>query len=152
MQMCVEGEMSGDHSAATQSHLPLTEINDRYRWPSDKINAGCHAIAFCRTTLQRLECISQACWTGRVYHVLRHTTAIQVCSSNSVRPSVCPSYSTQLNRELRTQVSDTSSGLLQLRYEHDSSTIRARHNILRGVMCFRAIMNMSILSRCCRML
>jgi len=61
-------------------------------------------------------------------------------------------------------------GLLQLRYEHDSSTIRARfgyntlrdaydsatirarYNILRGVMCFRAIMNMSILSRCCRML
>jgi len=43
-------------------------------------------------------------------------------------------------------------GLLQLRYEHDSSTIRARYNILRGVMCFRAIMNMSILSRGCRML
>ena len=61
-------------------------------------------------------------------------------------------------------------GLLQLRYEHDSSTIRlrfdydsattryemrtirVRYNILRGVMCFRAIMNMSILSRCCRML
>jgi len=43
-------------------------------------------------------------------------------------------------------------GLLQLRYEHDSSAIRARYNILRGVMCFRAIMNMSILSRCCRML
>ena len=43
-------------------------------------------------------------------------------------------------------------GLLQLRYEHDSSTIRARYNILRGVMCFRAIMNMSTLSCCCRML
>ena len=43
-------------------------------------------------------------------------------------------------------------GLLQLRYEHDSTTIRVRYNILRGVMCFRAIMNMSILSRCCRML
>ena len=61
-------------------------------------------------------------------------------------------------------------GLLQLRFEHDSSTIRARFgyntlrdaydssairarcNILRGVMCFRAIMNMSILLRCCRML
>ena len=54
-------------------------------------------------------------------------------------------------------------GLLQLRFEHDSSTIRlrdaydssairARYNILRGVMCFRAIMNMSILLRCCRML
>ena len=43
-------------------------------------------------------------------------------------------------------------GLLQLRYEHDSSTLRARYNIPRGVMCFRAIMNMSILSRCCRML
>ena len=43
-------------------------------------------------------------------------------------------------------------GLLQLRYEHDSSTIRVRYNILRGVMCFRAIMNMSILSCCCRML
>ena len=57
-------------------------------------------------------------------------------------------------------------GLLQLRYEYDSTTIRlrfgyntlrdaydsttirARYNILRGVMCFRAIMNMSILSRC----
>jgi len=43
-------------------------------------------------------------------------------------------------------------GLLQLRYEHDSTTIRVRYNILRGVMCFRAIINMSILSRCCRML
>ena len=59
-------------------------------------------------------------------------------------------------------------GLLQLRFEHerleynsstirlrdayDSSAIRARYNILRGVMCFRAIMNMSILLRCCRML
>jgi len=43
-------------------------------------------------------------------------------------------------------------GLLQLRYEHDSSTIRARYDILRGVMCFRAIMSMSILLRCCRML
>jgi len=30
--------------------------------------------------------------------------------------------------------------------------IRAQYNILRGVMCFRAIMNMSILLRCCRML
>jgi len=30
--------------------------------------------------------------------------------------------------------------------------IRARYNILRGVMCFRAIMNMTILLRCCRML
>ena len=30
--------------------------------------------------------------------------------------------------------------------------IRARYNILRGVLCFRAIMNMSILLRCCRML
>jgi len=46
----------------------------------------------------------------------------------------------------------TFMGLLQLRFEHDSSTIRARYNILRGVMCFRAIMNMSILLRCCRML
>jgi len=26
--------------------------------------------------------------------------------------------------------------LLELRYEHDSSTIRVRYNILRGVMCF----------------
>jgi len=43
-------------------------------------------------------------------------------------------------------------GLLQLRYEHDSTTIRVRYNIVRGVMCFRAIMNMSILSRCYRML
>jgi len=73
-------------------------------------------------------------------------------------------------------------GLLQLRFEYDSSTIRlrdaydssairARYNILRGVMCFRAIiyifirtncshktnkathiMNVSILLRCCRML
>jgi len=43
-------------------------------------------------------------------------------------------------------------GLLQLRYEHDSTTIRVRYNILRGVMRFRAIMNMSILARCCRML
>jgi len=34
---------------------------------------------------------------------------------------------------------DAVMGLLQLRYEHDSSTIRARYNILRGVMCFRAI-------------
>jgi len=32
-------------------------------------------------------------------------------------------------------------GLLHLRYEHDSTTIRVRYNILRGVMCFRAIMN-----------
>jgi len=30
--------------------------------------------------------------------------------------------------------------------------IRARYNILRGVVCFGAIMNMSILLRCCRML
>ena len=37
-------------------------------------------------------------------------------------------------------------------YNCDSSTIRARYNILRGVMCFRAIMNMSILLCCCRML
>jgi len=37
-------------------------------------------------------------------------------------------------------------------FEYDSTTIRVRYNILRGVMCFRAIMNMSILSRCCRML
>ena len=35
---------------------------------------------------------------------------------------------------------------------YDSSAIRARYNILRGVMCFRAIMNMSILLCCCRML
>ena len=121
MQMCVEGEMSGDHSAATQSHLPLTEINDRYRWPSDKINAGCHAIALCRTTLQRLECISQACWTGRVYHVLRHTTAIQVCSSNSVRPSV---RHTQLNStENYGRRCLTPLGAY---YNCDTSTIRVR--------------------------
>ena len=68
------------------------------------------------------------------------------------------------------QVGVLLMGLLQLRYEHDSSTIRlrfdydsattryemrtirVRYNTLRGVMCFRAIMNMSILSRCCRML
>jgi len=43
-------------------------------------------------------------------------------------------------------------GLLQLRFEYDSSAIRARYNILRGVMCFRAIMYMSILLGCCRML
>ena len=41
---------------------------------------------------------------------------------------------------------------IRARFEYDSSAIRARYNILRGVMCFRAIMNMSILSRCCRML
>jgi len=42
--------------------------------------------------------------------------------------------------------------VIRARFEYDSSTNRARYNILRGVMCFRAIMNMSILSRCCRML
>jgi len=52
---------------------------------------------------------------------------------------------------------DSSSIRLQhatrcVRFEYDSSAIRARYNIVRGVMCFRAIMNMSILSRCCRML
>jgi len=41
---------------------------------------------------------------------------------------------------------------IRARFEYDSSAIRARYNIVRGVMCFRAIMNMSILSRCCRML
>jgi len=41
---------------------------------------------------------------------------------------------------------------IRARFEYDSTTIRARYNILRGVMCFRAIINMSILSRCCRML
>ena len=41
---------------------------------------------------------------------------------------------------------------IRARFEYDSTTIRARYNILRGVMCFRAIMNTSILSRCCRML
>ena len=43
-------------------------------------------------------------------------------------------------------------GYNTLRDAYDSTTIRARYNILRGVMCFRAIMNMSILSRCRRML
>ena len=43
-------------------------------------------------------------------------------------------------------------GYNTLRDAYDSTTIRGRYNILRGVMCFRAIMNMSILSRCCRML
>ena len=43
-------------------------------------------------------------------------------------------------------------GYNTLRDAYDSSTNRARYNILRGVMCFRAIMNMSILSRFCRML
>jgi len=33
-----------------------------------------------------------------------------------------------------------------------TTAIRARYNIPRGVMCFRAIMNVSILLRCCRML
>ena len=47
---------------------------------------------------------------------------------------------------------DSLMGLLQLRFECDSSAIRARYNILRGVLFFRAIMNMSILLRCCRML
>ena len=41
---------------------------------------------------------------------------------------------------------------IRARFEYDSTTIRVRYNILRGVMCIRAIMNMSILSRCCRML
>jgi len=52
---------------------------------------------------------------------------------------------------------DTST--IRVRFDYDSATtryemrtIRVRYNILRGVMCFRAIMNMSILSRCCRML
>ena len=65
------------------------------------------------------------------------------------------------------------NALLQLRFEYDSSairarfdyeayempTIRVRYNILqhptrslRGVMRFRAIMNMSILLRCCTVL
>ena len=43
-------------------------------------------------------------------------------------------------------------GYNTLRDAYDSSAIRARYNIVRGVMCFRAIMNMSILSRCCRVL
>ena len=45
---------------------------------------------------------------------------------------------------------DTST--IRVRFDYDSTTIRLRYNILRGVMCLRAIMNMSILSRCCRML
>jgi len=45
---------------------------------------------------------------------------------------------------------DTST--IRVRFDYDLTTIRARYNILRGVMCFRAIMNTSILSRCCRML
>ena len=52
---------------------------------------------------------------------------------------------------------DTST--IRVRFDYVSATtryemrtIRVRYNILRGVMCFRAIMNMSILSRCCRML
>ena len=38
---------------------------------------------------------------------------------------------------------------IRARFEYDSSAIRARYNILRGVMCFRAIMNMSILTGMC---
>ena len=60
----------------------------------------------------------------------------------------CPPQSTPWRRHCLRQL----MGLLQLRHEHDWSTIRERYNILRGVMCFRAIMNTSILSRCCRML
>jgi len=41
---------------------------------------------------------------------------------------------------------------LTTRYVPITIAIRARYNILRGVMCFRAILNMSILLRCCRML
>jgi len=41
---------------------------------------------------------------------------------------------------------------IRARFDYDSTTIRVRYNILRGVMCFRAIMNMSILLRRCRML
>ena len=43
-------------------------------------------------------------------------------------------------------------GYNTLRDAYDSSAIRARYNIVRGVTCFRAIMNMSTLSRCCRVL
>jgi len=43
-------------------------------------------------------------------------------------------------------------GYEMLRDAYDSSAILARYNIVRGVMCFRAIMNMSVLLRCCRML
>ena len=74
----------------------------------------------------------------------------------SIKPEV---HSVSQRRRMRTEPPLEVMGLLQSRFgyntlrdAYDSSAIRARYNILRGVMCFRAIMNMSILLRCCRML
>ena len=61
-----------------------------------------------------------------------------------------PPASHKVNRR-QTWLTAAYSGFVNF-YGPITIAIRTRYNILRRVMYFRAIMNMSILSRCCRML
>ena len=111
----------------------------------DRRNAGRHSLStllrnsqFVTDAHRRTQCQMRAVATDVVTQsgLVAHLLAVTVSPAKTAEPiEIIPLM-----------------GLLQLRFEHDSSTIRARYNILRGVMCFRAIMNMSILLRCCRML
>ena len=90
-------------------------------------------------------------WRHHCYNISTGATpvgGVKRYRDPSVRLSVCSSWP---NWPITIAIW-SRFGYEMLRDAYDSSAIRARYNILRGVMCFRTIMNMSILLRCCRML
>ena len=95
----------------------------------------------------RFDCIGGWCIHNCLGKALQSLTILWAKKCFHILP-VC----TDIANSCATWTEEQFALLLWAYYNCDSSAIRARYNILRGIMCFRAIMNMSILLRCCRML